>query len=355
MPSKFDGSQWDTQIYTAKDALATRPPKQYLVDSVLVLPSLNIVYGLPGSHKTNAVIDLAVCVSLGKPWLHNNSDFPGFSTKQFPVLWVDSDSGCDALHERFGASLKAHCGNTSQAKSAPIQYMSFPSPPFSARSEGCQQEIVKRAKAAKIKLIVFDNLGTISGGADENSYEMINVMNGLRYISEKARAVVIVIHHDTKHPAQRKSSRGHSSIPAAVNLELVIEREDEAITFTPTKQRDCPFDGFMALYEFTHRPGTEQLDQAKFIGLEMITDPKCAKVQNAIIQYITKHSGCANRQQLVDICHAQRIGRPRVVSELQRMVKRNLLRIKPNQAHNQTVYMLPNHQVELPSPPKRRS
>jgi RecA-family ATPase len=75
---------------------------------------------------------------------------------------------------------------------------------------------------------VIDNLGTASGGADENSAQMIGVMAGLRQIAEEGELAVLVIHHKSKGDGVRAddSLRGHSSIESAVDLALVVEREE---------------------------------------------------------------------------------------------------------------------------------
>src|SRR3972149_12168612 len=105
MMPKFDASQWDSQILTAKDALEKIPVTNYVVKPLLVLPSLNLFYGIPGSLKTNVLMDLAVCLSLGRQWLKSSEGFEGFKVEHLPVLWVDYDSGHDILHERFSAFL----------------------------------------------------------------------------------------------------------------------------------------------------------------------------------------------------------------------------------------------------------
>ena len=217
----FDGTKWNEQFHTEKNALADRPPKEYLAYPVFPLPSLCLVYGISGSHKTNLIVDLAACVRYGKFWLvgENGSNFVGFKTIQTSVMWIDVDSGIETLDERLGAALRAH-GKPDHKNF--LHYISFPDPIFAATNAAAKNEVIRRALEWKCRLIVFDNLGTVSGGMDEYTNQMVEVMSGLRFIAQKSNACVIAIHHDTKQERGRKTPRGHSSIEAALDLALWI-------------------------------------------------------------------------------------------------------------------------------------
>ena len=337
-------SHWDAQIYTARDALAPRPLKQYAAKPFFALPSLSVIYGISGSHKTNLVVDLAICMTLGKHWLEgiDPKAITGWEVTQSAVLWIDQDSGLDALHERFGAMLRAHKGNTK----TPIHYLSFPTPPFTAIDINAISEVAQRAQQLKAKLIVLDNLGTISGGKDENSSEMIQVMNHLRLLSQLAQAAVITIHHDPKNEnGQRKTPRGHSSIEAAIDLALWIKRENDVVTMTATKTRGALFDPFAALFTWQHIKNTTTLDTARFFGLGTQRDPKVIKAEQIIIQFLLNNK-TANQQQLVQECISQskgkgqtKIGEPTILSVLSQMVTDGRIRRKQGQ-HNASIYSL---------------
>jgi hypothetical protein len=327
--AKQNFQAWDTQIYTAQDALAPRPNKLYIAKPFFAIPSLSVVYGISGSHKTNIMVDLATCVATGTRWLQgvDSQEIAGWDVTQSAVLWIDQDSGADALHERFGAMLRAHKGNTE----TPIHYLSFPAPPFTAIDSEAINEVSRRAQQIKARLIVLDNLGTISGGRDENSSEMIQVMNHLRLLSQLAQAAVITIHHDPKNEnGQRKTPRGHSSIEAAIDLALWIKREGNVVTMTATKTRGALFDPFAALFTWQHVKDTTTLDTARFFGLGSQRDPKILKTEQIIMDFLVENK-TANQQQLVQACMSQtkgqnKIGEPTVISVLSQLVADNKIK-----------------------------
>lgn len=306
-------------------------------------------YGLPGSGKTNLMIDGFVCASLGTCWLAGD-DFDGFQTKRSPVLWIDADSGEDILHERFKASLRSHGKNVLQRDSAVLHYCSFLDPPFCTGSEGAVNEIIRRALDWKVGLIGFDNLGTVSGAADENSSQMEEVMNRLRFIAVKTRSAVVVIHHTTKQAGNADSKiritpRGHSSIEAAIDNAFWVDMKDGLVTIRQTKCRRAPIPAFGALFEFTHRNGTHDLEIMQFIGIEPELPKDYLKAKQVIIDYM-RVNGCGNQSQLIALLAKCTIGKDRAIVILRALMLCNFLKVKSG-PHNAHVYMIGDAKAKI--------
>ncbi|MEJ5225038.1 MAG: AAA family ATPase, partial [Anaerolineales bacterium] len=144
-------------------------------------------------------------------------------------------------------------------------------------------------QAVGTKFIVIDNLMTISGGKDENSPEIAPAMNGLRALAERTGAAVVVIHHARKQNGIRgglgDDLRGHSSIRGAIDLALLVEREEgaDSVTVKSTKTRDVDVEPFGALFTYTHKPGTYDLETAAFFGQKVIGAETTAEIEQAII------------------------------------------------------------------------
>ena len=125
---------WSNQLFSLEDALKPRPPLKYVVEGLFPCPSLNIVYGAPGSLKSMLILDMAMCVSSGLPWLGSR---PGdkhpveaIATTQVPVLYIDFDNGPRKMHERIGALARGH----NIKRELPISYFSMPNPWLNASS-----------------------------------------------------------------------------------------------------------------------------------------------------------------------------------------------------------------------------
>lgn len=265
-------------FYTLEDAFTPRPATQYLVDGLIESKSLVITYGSPGAMKSLLLADLAVCVAGGLRWLASigADDTVSYSTVQTPVLWIDADNGVRRTHERFAAIARTH----QVPPTTPLWYVSMPSPALDASDAFATENLAARIISRGVGLVVIDNLSVISGKADENSDEMVAVMANLRQLVETTGAAVIVIHHQRKGSAgfqgrKGETLRGHSSINAALDLALLVEREEQAscISIRATKERGAPVKPFAAEFVYTHQPDSHELLSARFSGRPFRTEP----------------------------------------------------------------------------------
>src|SRR3990167_5746578 len=62
-----DYTKWKSQFHSPTDE--QMPDTKYCVSPLLALPSLSIIYGMPGSLKTNLILDLAVDIASNRTWL----------------------------------------------------------------------------------------------------------------------------------------------------------------------------------------------------------------------------------------------------------------------------------------------
>src|SRR5690606_12742442 len=91
------GALWFAwKLRNLEDAYRERPPRRYVVEELLSVPSLSVVYGGPGSLKSMLLGDLCMCIAAGRQWLEPipNTDRPGvsFNTTQAAFLWIDLDN-----------------------------------------------------------------------------------------------------------------------------------------------------------------------------------------------------------------------------------------------------------------------
>jgi hypothetical protein len=261
------------QAFTLADAYQKRPPVEYIAAGLFALPSVNIVYGSPGTLKSLLMADLAICAAAGVEWLPaaswiTNNRAHSYPTRQCPVMWLDFDGGQRRTDNRIGAL--AHSRDL--PIETPITYYSMPTPWLNATEKSSIGALVLRAKELGAQLIIIDNLGVVSGGADENSAEMIQVMSLFRQLSEETGAAVILIHHPRKGNGiggrAGDSLRGHSSIEASLDLALLVEREElaDTVSIKCTKARGMDVLPFSAVFTYEDDSNGD-LVTAKFFGI----------------------------------------------------------------------------------------
>jgi hypothetical protein len=280
------------QILSLADAYLPRPASQYLVAGLLPLPSLTILYGPPGCLKTFLGGDIAVCVAGGLPWLPSQAGQPtARTTMQAPALWIDCDNGRRRTDERFEALGRFR----NLRPDSPLYYVVLPRPPFDAGDAAQIDLLIGRVRRLGAKFLGLDNLGTISGGRDENSSQMIEVMSGLRYLTECTGAAVLVNHHQRKgfgHGGRAGDTlRGHSSIEAAIDLALQVTRDEHSdlVTIKSTKTRDVDVADFGAYFDYTWKPESQELATATFWGQVVADTSSDRAIENAILDVL--HGG----------------------------------------------------------------
>jgi len=257
--------------FTLADAYLTRPPIEYLAGRMFELPSLNVIYGAPGTLKSFLLADLAVCVASGTPWLPplGISTGAALPVTQRSVVWFDFDNGKRRTHDRFSALGKA----LDLPADIPFKYYSMPVPLLDARNNHQIEELAEIITKFKAKLVTIDNLGVISGGADENTVAMIQILSHLRWLVETTGTVLNVIHHrrksSTTNGRMGDALRGHSSIEAALDLALLVVRENASqnIIVQPTKIRGADIKPFAATFTY-QQDRSGGLQKARFFATQ---------------------------------------------------------------------------------------
>lgn|SRR5574341_387457 len=257
------------------EAYKPLPPLDWLVDGVIPRPSLSIAFGAPKSLKSLLVMDLAICVAGGKPWLPDLPDKgggKGYQTRPTSVLWIDYENGSRRLKERFGA-----LGRVLELPGeTPLWFTSMPEPWLDASKPEAIGNLMRRIEAYQAKLVVVDHLSQIKGEADENSSEISPVMGHLRSVVEERDVALLLIHHQVKSPGKYGTSasdslRGHGSILAATDLCFLIERNSadaDEILIKPVAERGAPIGNLAAMFTYEQKvDGSKELETARFYGV----------------------------------------------------------------------------------------
>lgn len=259
------------RIYTLKDACQPRPPLVWVVDGLLAEGTLSIWYGAPGSLKSMLLADLAVCVAGGRHWLQSDKRLGGVRTTRSGVLWVDFDNGERRTHERFQAISQAH----NVPASTPLYYVSMPDPYLDAGDTAAMSALAQRVVDRDVRLVVIDNLGVVSGVAEENTADMVRPMKGLRWLANTTGATVCVLHHQRKNTGLNaragEALRGHSSIEAAIDQAILVQRDDLNVTIASTKDRGLRVQPMGALFDYENDAHHELL-RAQFLHADPLTE-----------------------------------------------------------------------------------
>jgi len=337
----------DWQLCTLEDALQPRPPLEYLVSNLVPLPSLSIFYGPPASLKSMVLMDMAISVATGTPFLPNQAGEGGFSTTQAPVLWYDYDNGKRRCAERFGAMAKKRGLSLDRPLSdIPFYYVSVPSHALNLNDAESVAHLSRIVESKGIKLLVIDNLGAASGGVDENSTQMVPVMGNLRRTAEQFGLACIVIHHARKQGSidgrAANALRGSSAIEAALDFLFRVDRKGTAkeVTIVTDKARGYENPPIGAHFDITNRPEDNELETARFYGTSAVDNRSTPAIEQAILAVVQEQPSIKQGDLTQKVKDKLGIGGKYIPDIAKKMAEDGLLAAEKG-PHNATMYSLP--------------
>ncbi|MDN7558129.1 AAA family ATPase [Burkholderia orbicola] len=216
-----------------KIAFADELPDRYeppdeLVQGVLTVGGGSVVYGDTNCGKTFFVIDMAIAVARGVP-------FMGRQTEQGLVLYLAVESPASVC-ARVQAYQKYHgvlVPNFGIVQSTVNLFEGDDD--ANAIIETVRQLETQRGQ--KVRLIVGDTLARISAGANENAgQDMGRVIERFDRIRTECQAHFTLVHHCGKNAAY--GMRGWSGIRAAIDSEIELTDAVTGRCAEITKQRD---------------------------------------------------------------------------------------------------------------------
>jgi hypothetical protein len=194
------------------------PAIEYLVDGIIARETITLWTGSDNAGKTFLMQSMAVAVAVG-------GQFLGRVCRRAPVLYLDYENPSFVVQERFqkiagGPIDGLHVWGTWNEDQPP---------------QIANELLLTIAKESK-PLIIVDPFRYAHGAEENDSTEMMSVMQTLRYYAAVGGAVVI-LHHPAK--SDGSTGRGSSAIKGAVDVAFLQELSDESglISLKTTKNR----------------------------------------------------------------------------------------------------------------------
>lgn len=214
--------------------MRNRPPAKWLVKGWLPEQGTAGLVGDSNVGKSFVALELGLSIARGTPWL-------GKAVIQGGVLYVAAEGGHgfglrqDAYEIHHGVNLDdVPFGLVDSAIDLRTSMVD------ADRVIAAAKEFVADTEQP-LRLVVLDTLARVMAGGEENSSpDMGAVINASGKIAEATGALVLLIHHTGKDA--KKGARGHSSLRAALDTQIIITRSGNVCTLTLDKQRDGPTD-----------------------------------------------------------------------------------------------------------------
>lgn len=225
------------------DQVKERPPKRYLIKSLMHLDSEVWIIGPPGARKSFVVLDMAGHVAAGREW-------QGLKVTQGPVVIIAAEGG-GGLGARVRAFEQEH------GWPMPPDVHVLPRP-VQAGDPAAWAVLVAACERIGPVMVIGDTQARITVGLEENSAtDMGLYVNAISAMKTATGAAVVSVHHTGRSGGD---ARGSSAIDGAQDTELKVVACSEALTgeLRVEKQKDLPERPAMPLRFKIHTVGVDE-------------------------------------------------------------------------------------------------
>ena len=202
----------DCRIYSLKTFMELDLPKSNIIlDPIITERSLAMLYAYRGVGKSFFAMSLALAVATGDKFLRWKAPNPQ------KVLYVDGEMPANMLQDRFS---KISNLNETGDYTENLEIFATDLQPFSTiniSNTEMQKEITAIIEKKGIKLLILDNLSTLTT-LDELDAASWNVIQEWLITLRKKGVAVIIVHHAGKSGNQRGISKREDILDLVINL-----------------------------------------------------------------------------------------------------------------------------------------
>lgn len=201
-------------------AIMAQPPLRWRLKGIFPETGIGAIYGPSASGKSFLGLDLGISIALGDAWFGHRS-----YAAQVTYIMLEGEG---ALRNRVEAWEKHN------QKKVPLGFRAI-AQPFELADSTQVEELGALVPSGGV--IIIDTLNRAAPGLDENSsQDMGLILAGMKRLQEITRGLVLIVHHTGKDAS--KGLRGHSSLFAALDGVIEVERSATSRSWSAAKVKD---------------------------------------------------------------------------------------------------------------------
>lgn len=203
-----------------RSAILALPALSWRAKGLFPTTGIGVIFGPSSAGKSFLALDVAFHIAAGDSWF-------GHRTVAAPVTYVMLE-GEAALRNRVKAWEKHH------GRGVPSNFTAITQPVIITISRDVED---LGAILPKGGVVIIDTLNRAAPGVDENSSEgMGSIVSGLSQLQHITGGLVVAVHHTGKDAS--KGIRGHSSLHAALDAAVSVERMENSRCWSVAKAKD---------------------------------------------------------------------------------------------------------------------
>lgn len=195
-------------------------PLKWRVKGLFPEAGIGAIYGPSGSGKSFLSFDLGMAIASGAPWF-------GHRTTSCAVTYV-------MLEGEAGLRNRVKAWEVHNGSAVPSSFGAIAQPFQLSEPEQVEALVCTVPRGG---VIIIDTLNRAAPGLDENSsQDMGRILAGMKRLQSQTGGLVLVVHHTGKDAS--KGLRGHSSLHAALDGALEVERSNTSRCWSAAKVKD---------------------------------------------------------------------------------------------------------------------
>lgn len=203
-----------------RKAIMAIQPIQWCVKGLLPTTGIGAIFGPSRSGKSFLAKDLGACIALGQDWF-------GHRTTRCDVTYV-------MLEGEGGLRNRVEAWEIHNGKLLPSGFKAMPQP-FQLADPEQVEELGALLPSGGV--VIIDTFNRAAPGLDENSsQDMGRILAGMKRLQGVTGGLVLVVHHTGKDAS--KGMRGHSSLLAALDGSIEVERTATSRFWSAAKVKD---------------------------------------------------------------------------------------------------------------------
>ena len=238
------------------------PDQLWLIEDILPTQSLTLIYAPTGGQKSLLTLDMVRSVASGTDWLDKKSN-------KSKVIYVDGEMSERNIAKRVESMGISNIPRSDFSYIATSMIDEFE---FDLNKKSFRQSFIKELKESDCKLLVLDNIRTLTVLSDENkSSEYTNFNNFIKVIRGMG-ITTIVVHHSNKSKSEDGSTSYAGSSNVATVYDQVIELQaddDKCLTLNLHKDRDSTGQSYLEQINIKYVPPA---------GYRVLTSEMCEQI-----------------------------------------------------------------------------
>ncbi|QSR35215.1 hypothetical protein CFI10_09435 [Marinobacterium iners] len=212
-------------LQSVGDLVTAPKPLEWTIRGVIEHGTLTLLFGESGGGKSYVTLSMALSVATGLDWYGN-------AVKQGPVVYIAGEGHSGISRRAKAWSIENNADLTGVPMVVSSRAVLFED---AGSLNGLITEI--DAMPEPPKLVIIDTLARAAAGLEENSAKDMGMFIAkCDDIKHRYGCTVLVVHHTGLSDGNR--ARGSSAIKAALDVEIGLKKQGDAIVLTSEKMKE---------------------------------------------------------------------------------------------------------------------